>query len=375
MQHRKMNREIRIFVDCHVFDGGFQGTRSYIKGLYTELVKDSSKHFFLAAHDTGKLKEEFGERPNITFVKYRSQNKIFRLLIETPRLIKTHRIHFAHFQYRVPPIKFCKYIVTTHDVLFEDFPQYFPRMNRYSSLLTYKYSARMSEIVLTVSEYSKQEIAQYLGVKNAVITPNGIEEIFFEDFNKEAVRKQVEQEFGIGPYIIYISRREPRKNQHLLMKYFVDLKLYEQMHLVLIGHETFKNAELESFYDSLNLSVRKKIVLIDYVGFDKMLMLLRGAKASVYPSIAEGFGIPPLEAVAAKIPTICSNQTAMADFDFFGDDFFNPFDESEFKQKLLRVATQMNEEDELNHRRQVVRDRYNWQNAAAIFNEQIKKFL
>jgi glycosyltransferase involved in cell wall biosynthesis len=370
-----MSKIPRIFVDCHVFDGGFQGTRSYIKGLYTELVKDESKHFFLAAKDTEKLKLEFGERPNITFVKYRTVNKIFRLLIETPRLIRAHRIDFAHFQYRVPPVKLCKYIVTTHDVLFEDFPEYFPRMNRHSSLQTYKYSARISEMVLTVSEYSKHEISKYLKVKNAVITPNGVSDVFFETYDKTAIQKQVRKEFGLESYLIYISRREPRKNQHLLLKYFVDLKLYETNQLVLVGHETFKNPGMDSIYNGLSETIRKKIVFIDHVGFDKMLLLLRGAKASVYPSIAEGFGIPPLEAVAARIPTICSNQTAMADFNFFGDDFFNPSDEKEFRKKLLKIATELPDEAKLDAHREVVKDQYSWRNAAAIFNKTLEKFL
>ncbi|RZJ29885.1 MAG: glycosyltransferase family 1 protein [Flavobacterium sp.] len=369
------SNQIKIFVDCHVFDGGFQGTRSYIKGLYAELVKDKSRHFFLAANDTEKLKKEFGEEDNITFLKYRSGNKFIRLALETPYLIKKHGIDFAHFQYRVPPIKCCRYIVTTHDVLFEDFPEYFPKMNRHSSLITYKYSAKMSDIVFTVSEYSKQEIAQYLGVNTAVVMPNGIESIFFEHYNKEAVKQQIKETYGLDDYLIYISRREPRKSQHLLLKHFIDLNLHEHLSLVLVGHETFKNPEFEVIYNALEPNVRKKILLIDNLGFQKMLPMLRGAKACVYPSIAEGFGIPPLEAVAAKIPTICSNQTAMADFDFFKNDFFNPFDENEFREKLHKIAIQPSDGNQLEERKAIVKARYNWQNAADIFNRELQKFL
>ena len=366
---------IKIFVDCHVFDGGFQGTRSYIKGLYSVLIKDNTKHFFLAAKDTENLRAEFGDQQNITYLAYTSKSKVARLLTETPRMIKKHKIDFAHFQYRVPPIKRCKYIVTTHDVLFEDFPEYFPKLDRISSLLTYMYSARMSDIVLTVSEYSKQEIARYLGVKGAVITPNGVDEVFFEEYDKQSVKQSVKKEFGVDDYIIYISRREPRKNQHLLLKYFIDLKLHEKMQLVLVGHETFKNPQFEAVYNGLDAQTKKSILLVDYIPFDKMVLLLRGAKASVYPSIAEGFGIPPLEAVAAKIPTICSNQTAMADFKFFGDDFFNPNDEKEFKQKMLAIALEEPDANLLAQRRQTVIDIYNWQNAASIFNRELEKFL
>jgi glycosyltransferase involved in cell wall biosynthesis len=372
---KNQNNATRIFVDCHVFDGGFQGTRTYIRGLYKELIKDHSRHFFFAASDVAILKAEFGESSNVTFLQYQSKSKMRRLLVETPQLIRKHKIEFAHFQYRVPPIKCCKYIVTTHDVLFEDFPEYFPVLNRIQSLLTYKISARISDIVFTVSEYSKTQIATYLGVKNAVVMPNGLDSVFFEDYDKDAVKMMVSEKFGLQSYLIYVSRKEPRKNQHLLLQYFVELELYKSRQLVLVGHETFKNNAFSSVYDSLDATIKKQIILIDHADFSQMLTLLRGADAFIYPSIAEGFGIPPLEAAAAKIPVLCSNQTAMSDFDFFGSDLFNPFDESEFKQKLHTIATTPPKPEKLESIREIISEKYNWQNAAAIFYRELEGFL
>lgn len=365
----------KIFVDCHVFDGGFQGTRTYIKGLYRELIRDTSNHYFFAAFHVETLKKEFGEAPNITYLKYSSHSKIYRLLIETPMLIRKHKIQFAHFQYRVPPLKLCKYIVTTHDVLFEDFPEYFPVMNRYSSLWTYKFSARISEIVLTVSNYSKVQIAQYLGVPDAVVTPNGVAEVFFEAYDKPAVQAQVKSKYGLDSYLIYISRREPRKNQHLLLQHFIDLKLHEKHQLLLIGHQTFKDEKFDAIYESLGADVKNRIVLISHVNTADMIELLRGARAFIYPTIAEGFGIPPLEAAAAKIPVLCSNQTAMSDFDFFGEDLFNPYDAVEFRQKLAAIADAQPNNQKLENIRQAVAEKYNWQNAAVIFSRELNKFL
>jgi len=363
-----------IFVDCHVFDGGFQGTRTYIKGLYQELVYDTSKHFFFAASDVEILKKEFGERPNITFLKYSSHSKMYRLLIETPKLIKKHRIHWAHFQYRVPPVKLCKYIVTTHDVLFEDFPEYFPKGNRLQSFWTYKFSAKYSEIVLTVSDYSKTQIAKYLGVPNSVVTPNGVDAVFFEDYDKAVVKAVVKSEYKLGDYLIYISRLEPRKNQHLLLDYFVQLKLYEKMQLVLVGHETFKNEKFDSIYNALSPEVKQQIVLISHLAFPEMIKLLRGAEAFIYPSVAEGFGIPPLEAAAAKIPVLCSNQTAMSDFTFFGPNLFDPSDEAGFKENLQKIASLKSDPAAIENISIIIKEKYNWRNAAVIFEQELAKF-
>src|SRR5690606_38990805 len=115
-----------FFIDCHVFDKGFQGTRTYIEGLYKELVKDENSMFYFASNEPENLKKVFGQGDNCHYLKYKSFTAVGRLLFEIPLMLRRHKIDFAHFQYRVPPIKVGRYIVTIHDVLFEDFPDYFP---------------------------------------------------------------------------------------------------------------------------------------------------------------------------------------------------------------------------------------------------------
>ena|SRR6218665_370339 len=363
-------KKIKIFVDCHVFDKGFQGTRTYIQGLYTELIKDKDKHFYLAASDIDNLKKSFGNHPNITFIKYKYKNAYLRLLFEIPFLVNKNKIDFAHFQYRVPPLKMCRYITTTHDVLFEDFPQDFPLLNRKESFINYKMSARISDIIFTVSNYSKKQIEKHLKVKNVIVMPNGVDAVFFEEYDKNEIQSKVKQQFGISDYIIYVSRWEPRKNQHLALQAFVNLKLYEKHNLVFVGHETFKNKEYDRIYNSLDATVKAKIISIDRVDFPGLLLLIRGAQAFVYPSRAEGFGIPPLEAVAAKIPTVCSNVTAMSDFDFFDQFFFDPASPKDFEEKLAMLIHKGDPLIEI--KRQKIKERYNWVIAAEIYNKAMK---
>ncbi|OYU85527.1 MAG: glycosyl transferase [Flavobacterium sp. BFFFF2] len=362
----------RFFVDCHVFDKGFQGTRTYIQGLYLELIKDHDKHFYFASNEPKNLKVVFGNQANITYLKYTSHSALIRLLFEIPLLILKHRIHFAHFQYRVPPIKLCKYIVTTHDVLFEDFPADFPKLNRLQSFITYKFSAKLSDIIFTVSQYSKVQIMHHLGVKNVVVMPNGVDAAFFQEYNKKEIKEEVFATYGIHDYLIYVSRWEPRKNHHLLLKTFINLKLYENYSLVFVGNDTFHNKEYDQLFNGLDETIQQKIHSFKKVDFSSMLLLIRGASASVYPSRAEGFGIPPLESIAAHIPTICSNTTAMSDFTFFEDYFFNPYSEKDFTEKLDMVLK--NKDAQIEAKRTAIIEKYNWVLAAEIFNATVKKY-
>lgn len=361
-----------IFVDCHVFDDGFQGTRTYIQGLYSELIKQKSLHFFLGSGNPDNLMCILGNHSNVTYVKYRFHNRYWRLLIDIPNIIQKNKIDFAHFQYTVSPVKRCKYIVTTHDVLFIDFPAYFPFFNKIINTFLYKQSAKRADIKLTVSEYSKQKIEQHFSISNYNITSNAINEVFFEKYDKGLIKEKVEKEFFLKDYIIYVSRWEPRKNQQMVLRAFVDLKLYNKYQLLFLGNDTIYNREYYEIFNSLSSEIKKKIVILKNTDFQNMLLLLRGANVSVYPSIAEGFGIPALESVAAKIPTICSDTTAMSDFSFFHEFYFDPFNQIEFNKKLFQILEE-NRSSDFEIMAEKVKEKYSWKKSAALLYQLIEQ--
>lgn len=364
---------VKIFVDCHVFDYGFQGTRTYIQGLYLELIKNKSIEFYFAACDVANLESVFGKADNIFYLQYASNSRFYRLLVDCPKLIRQHKIDFAHFQYIVPPIKNCKYIVSTHDVLFLDFPEYFPRLNAIKNKFLYGYSAKRSDIVVTGSQYSKQKIQQNFDISNVHVTVYGVEPVFFEAYNKEEVQQQVRVKYGFDNYLIFTSRHEPRKNHFRLLKAFIDLKLYDSHHLVLIGDVTFHDPNFDELLENSSQEIKDRVVFLNKVDFKSMLLLLRGATLSVYPSIAEGFGLPPLESVAANVATLCSNATSMGEFDFFGPDFIHPLDGDDIKNKISKKLSNVdfNRQKELAN---FVANKYNWKAAAEEFLEIVGQY-
>lgn len=364
-------KRIKIFVDCHVFDSGFQGTRTYIQGLYKEFVKDKDYDFYFAAKNVENLKTIFGTSENIFFIEYSFKNKFLRLLIDIPSILKKEKIDYAHFQYIVPPIKKAKYIVTTHDVLFIDFPMYFSFLDKVINTFLYKQAINNADIKLTVSKYSKSQIEKHLKTKNIYITPNGVDPVFFEKYNKRQIENIIEKKYFLKDYIIYVSRWEPRKNHNLILKAFVDLKLYDKYYLLFIGDTTAKNKEYQKIYNCLADEIKSKIIRFEKLDFQNMILLLRGAKVSVYPSIAEGFGIPPLEAIAANIPTISSNTTAMSDFKFLDKFSFYPYDLEEFKIKL-KMILENNLDKEFSFLSDEIKNSYDWSKSMLVLKNCIK---
>jgi glycosyltransferase involved in cell wall biosynthesis len=362
---------VRIFVDCHVFDGGFQGTTTYLKGLYQELIKDRSMHFFMAASDCAHLEGIFGTHDNVQYLPYRSHNKFIRLLLDIPKLIRRHQIDFAHFQYVVPPIRACKYIVTIHDVLFLDFPQYFPKSYRAKNKFLFGTSARRSDVVLTVSDYSRERIAKHFEIDDIAVTPNGVDPVYFEAYDKQAILDEIRTRYGFADFWLYISRWEPRKNHYNLLRAFVEKKHHENYHLVFVGSKAIPDTLYDAYFAALPANIQKKIVTLNAISQSDLVSLVRGASLSAYPSIAEGFGIPPLETAAAKIPTICSNATAMADFEFFGNRLFDPLDPDEIGNKA-QLALHDGQTQAISAH---IEAKYNWEVSAAAFCAALAKHL
>jgi len=362
------NKNIRLLVDCHVFDGKPQGTTTYLKGIYSELIKEKSIDFYFVASDAENLKKVFGTQKNIYFIPLYFNNKFLRLLIEYPYLIKKHKIDFAHFQYIVPPLKLCKYIITIHDVLFIDYPKYFPFWYRIKNRILFQVSSYISDINLTVSEYSKEQIQMHFKVKNIYVTPNAVEDKYFDSFNREQLKDQVLKKYNLKDYFLFVSRREPRKNHLNLLKVFFLYNYYQEYQLVFVGNQDIIDDEYVKFYSNLDLKVKERILYFDKLNENELLTITRGATVSIYPSYAEGFGIPPLESIACGVPTICSNTTAMKDFDFIEDYLFDPNSLHDLNDKILK-SIHNNISSEIPNRMKL---KYSWNKSARILYNLIK---
>ena len=358
------NSKINILIDCHVFDGKFQGTRTYIQGLYSEMIKHQDINFFFAANDIENLEKVFGNAVNIKYIKLNCTGSIQRLAIEFPKIISDYGIDFAHFQYISPLVKRCKEIVTVHDLLFLDYPQYFPLSYRIKNRLLFERSSQRADILLTVSEFSKEEIVKHFGIDRdkITVTPNAVLPI-----EKNIDLPKIYNKVGSEKYIFTVGRIEPRKNFHLLLKAFLELGLYKDGYkLVIIGAADLNYDEYYQYYDALTREEKESIVM-DVATFPELVSLYKHASLFVFPSLAEGFGIPPLEAIEYGCPLLCSNATAMAEFGIPSEFLFNPKDIEELKAKI---------KNSLNGHRNLINistitNKFNWKRSADILYKKI----
>jgi len=365
------SKTTKLFVDAHSFDSGFQGTQTFIRELYTQLLNNYPElDIYWGVENADKIREQLPSiKPENILLYKKRKPAIFRFLLDIPALIKKHKFDYAHFQYISPRQQAgCRYIVTTHDVLFNDFPGSFSWIYRISRNILFSRSIKNAAIKTTVSNYSRERIVHYYGISKEEIRviQNGVSKL---DISKEFARQVIKAKFGIENFILYVSRIEPRKNHMLLLDKYLKLQLYKQsIPLVFIGKESIEVKQLQQTIQKLTAEQRAMFHWLPQVEHDDLNHFYAASRLFVYPSKAEGFGIPPLEAAVCETPVLCSSTTAMAEFDFFEPHTFNPDNETEFENKLASIITNPPSQQILKSIAERILSKYQWEQSARLFH-------
>ena len=374
-------KKIKLFVDAHSFDTEYQGTQTFIEGLYNAMMKyHPDVEVYMGANNVQRIQKAFPLLDAAKIISYKKRTPaILRFLIDIPDIIQKYSFDFAHFQYISPSVDGrCKYIVTIHDVLFNDFSKEFSWRYRQNRNFLFSRSIQKAEIKTTVSEYSKNRISEYYHVakEQLYIIPNAVSIQSEHNHTKENAKQIIKEKYGIENFILFVSRIEPRKNHLLLLNKFFELELYKQnISLVFIGKRSLKVKGLESKIWSLTDENKRFFHWIEDVEPEDLTLFYKACRLFVYPSKAEGFGIPPLEAAVQKAPVLCSNATAMADFDFFNPYIFNPENADEFAKKLQLMINEPPTCAALEKISNDILQRYSWRKSADILYNLIKSSM
>jgi len=346
--------KLKIFVDGHVLDGKHQGTSSYISGLYSALAKKNECELYIATEKESSMQKYFNDISNINWVPLNSRGKFSRLSTEFDRISRAVKPDYSHFQYITPLIKREKWINTIHDILFLDFPQEFPLKYRIQNHALFRLSALRSDLLTTVSNYSKERIAHHFKIAKdkIVVTPNAVDGI--SKVQPKPLTNLVGQDF-----FIFVSRLEPRKNQHQLIDAFIQAKLAPETKLVLVGAPALEYKELTDRLS--NRSISNRVIHLQGLSQNELVWLYQNARASVYPSKCEGFGIPPLEAVVLGTQSYCADNTALSELSPYLDGMFDAGVVNEITSVLENSYRTNNVTTKKN-----ISDTYQWDKSADI---------
>jgi glycosyltransferase involved in cell wall biosynthesis len=267
---------MRIGIDCRkIADFGI-GT--YVRGLVHALAELGGPEEYVLFTPPEALVPETMERLVVN-----APNYSVRELAIMGRAIAKARLDLFHTPHFVLPWTSCPSVATIHDAIPARFPPSQPGATLYISVMMRR-TLRKSVRVLTVSEAARQSIAETYGADPAkiVVTPNGIDEIFFADGPRAE-----------GRYFLFVGNDKPHKNLPALIDAF--RRLRGDARLVLAG------APFPRYRDTPG------VIAPGFVTIEELAALYRGAVAVIMPSFEEGFGLPVAEAMACGTPVIAAD--------------------------------------------------------------------
>jgi glycosyltransferase involved in cell wall biosynthesis len=209
----------------------------------------------------------------------------------------------------------CPAVIAIHDLIFLRYPaSYHPLKQRYLNIMTRR-SARHAAHVITVSENTRQDVIRLLGISPSRVTavPNGVSEHFTPVASSEREAFRARQ--GVdGRLILHVGTLEPRKNLVMLLQAFARVAKtpgFEDTTLAIGGSKGWYYDEIFATAERLGLTASGRVRFLGRVPDDELPLWYNIAAVCVYPSLYEGFGLPPLEAMACGTPVVVSNTSSL----------------------------------------------------------------
>jgi len=246
--------------------------------------------------------------------------------------------HAPH--YVLPPLVPCRAVVTIHDCIHLMFPQYLPsRLALTYARASITLASRRATRVLTVSESSKRDILRFVDVAADKIDViyNAYDERFGVEPREEEVIRVRERYQLHDEFVLYAGNVKPHKNLERLIEAFNLVRKHglEHLKLVLIGDEISKYAALRRAVHRHQL--HKYVRFLGYLPEETLAVMYRLAGVFVFPSLYEGFGLPPLEAMASGTPVVTSNVSSLPEVAGGAALLVDPYDPQAIADGIARV--------------------------------------
>ncbi|MDP3941731.1 MAG: glycosyltransferase family 1 protein [bacterium] len=317
---------MRIGIDCRLWNE--TGVGRYTRNLVRELAiidKHNEYTLFVLPKDEEQVSQMANGKWQIvsTDIRWHTLEEQLRF----PEVLLKENLDLVHFPYFSVPILYPRpFVVTIHDLIIHHFPtgksSTLPYPLYWLKLQGYKYvilqAAKRSKKVIAVSNSTKKEIVDHLKVptQKVTVTYEGVDEAI-KDFNSQNTRIPAQ-----GKYFLYVGNAYPHKNLNNLLEAFrIISKADKDISLVLAGKNDF-------FYQRLKAEIaeKDKVIFFEARGDDELAALYHNAIALVMPSLMEGFGLTPLEAMANDCVVLASDIPSLREICNNAAIYFDPQD-------------------------------------------------
>ncbi len=370
---------MKIGIDARLYGSSAKGIGRYVKELIENLEKtDSKNEYFIFLNRRG-------------FEEYQPQNKNFRKIsvnireysifeqILWPRILMSYKLDYVHFpHFNVPLFYFRPFVVTIHDLIHWQHSKeastkscILANLKKVIFRMVVRSAVNRAKKIFVVSETIKKELLSEFKISSEkiIVTYEGAYDTkdIFEDSKNINILNRVK-----SPYLFYVGNAYPHKNLYFLAKSFLSAtsQLPEDLYLVLAGRKDY-------FYEQLEQKIKdlpdnEKIYLLGEVTDQGLSLLYQNALAYVFPSLAEGFGLPGLEAMANNLPVLASEIGPLPEVYGGAALYFDPKNENDLAEKIIKIYQDQKLRESLIAKGREQVKKYSWEKCAretlAVYN-------
>jgi glycosyltransferase involved in cell wall biosynthesis len=356
---------VRIGIDVRKLHDFGIGT--YIRNLLKQLARldQDAEYVLFSRPEDHEAMVGLGE--NFRAVSVRAGNYSMAEQVFLPWAIRRENLSLFHApHYVLPALVTCRSVVTIHDCIHLMFPQYLPNRLAYAyARASISMASRRATRVLTVSESSKRDILRFVDVPAGKIDViyNAYDERFAREPKEEVVHRVRERYQLHDEFVLYAGNVKPHKNLERLIDAFhiVRQRGLDHLKLVLIGDEI-------SRYTALRRAVHRHqlhpfVRFLGYMPQEALAVMYRLAGVFVFPSIYEGFGLPPLEAMASGTPVVTSNVSSLPEVAGDAAILVDPYDAHAIADGIERVLTDESLRRDLRQRGIARAKQFSWESS------------
>ncbi|MGD9128291.1 MAG: glycosyltransferase family 1 protein [Planctomycetia bacterium] len=339
------------------------GVKQYIEAMCRAMIDQISKTDELHIFHNRNTPYFNTKQENVFEVLMKSRNRLKCDLIDAPKAINDRNLDVVWFtKYVVPFGITAKTVTTVHDLAY-----YIPDLGAYTlgdtlyMRVMIRNSCRRADHIVAVSEHTKSDIVNRLGVSADKITViyEAADRRYHRPVDKDHVALFREKNKLPDHFILFTGGISPRKNLIRLIKAYRTARIQIPHRLVLTGGKGWRNkAVLKAIENSPD------IIRLGFVPDDKMPLLYAAADLFVYPTLYEGFGLPILEAQACGTPVVCSNNSSLPEVAGDGVRFILPSDVENIASTIVEVLTDVRMRRALSEKGRVNTARFSWNRAA-----------
>lgn len=373
---------MRIAIDIR--RAGDFGIGTYIRNIVNQLARlDRTTHYILIGRR--QHLEEFDPLPeNFKLLEYRVDPGSFRTHLHLPWILKRRGVGLLHMPwFYAPAILFCRLLITVHDL--SDVlspPVGASPLVQTGRLFFARRALNRANRIFAVSHSSKRELARTFGVPETKIEVvyNALDERFIREPVPADADRILERHAVNYPFVLFAGNIKPQKNLPRLIEAFAVVKAelrdhpeFARLKLLLIGDELTRHPDLRRAV--VRARVRADVRFLGFVPYAVLRVFYARARAFLFPSLYEGFGLPPLEAMAHGTPVVTSSVSSLAEVFGHAALLVNPENVFEIARGIRQVLTESVLREALIRRGHELVHQYSWERSARQVHEVYQSVL